>query len=190
METYSQKGQDLFVMDFIHKTDGTYLDLGCSGPKNNTYLLEKTRRFQGLSIDSYEDAVAQWENSDRDIENIHLRDYKTLDIEDEMFDFYVNGNIDYMSFEVDTAHSIDLLRQLPFDDYKFGIVTYQHDIVGAEASRAIFTEYGYKKVTTECMNDYDVTSSAYQTQDWWFHPDIVNIPDQYVEKDITQYLLH
>ena len=42
-ENYSQAAQDLFVLSCLSgKTNGTFLDLGCSHPTNinNTFLLE------------------------------------------------------------------------------------------------------------------------------------------------------
>ena len=38
MESYSQCGQDLFVINLLNKDNGTFLDLGCYLPKkiNNT----------------------------------------------------------------------------------------------------------------------------------------------------------
>ena len=52
MESYSQCGQDLFVINLLNKDNGTFLDLGCYLPKkiNNTYLLE-TKGWKGVSID-------------------------------------------------------------------------------------------------------------------------------------------
>ena len=61
MESYSQCGQDLFVINILKKNKGKFLDLGCYLPKNinNTYLLE-LNGWEGVSIDIV-DYSKEWE---------------------------------------------------------------------------------------------------------------------------------
>jgi hypothetical protein len=45
---------------------------------------------------------------------------------------------------------------------------------------------GYKKVTTEVMNKYDFThSDVFLSEDWWFHPDLVSVPPQYIDTTVS-----
>ena len=61
MESYSQCGQDLFVINLLNQNKGKFLDLGCYLPKNinNTYLLEKIG-WEGVSVDII-DYSQEWE---------------------------------------------------------------------------------------------------------------------------------
>jgi len=185
MENYSTGGQDLFVINYISKNNATYLDFGCGGPKNNTYLLEKKYNFQGLSIDTDVTVEEGWDGSDRDAENLLIcSDFTTLDIEDALYEFYANGNIGYLSFTLPPKISIEVLKKISFEEYSFGIITYEHSDINVGLSRQIFLENGYKKVTTECMNEYDTTSTVALKQDWWFHPDVVTVPEQYIDNNL------
>jgi hypothetical protein len=193
METYSQRGQDRFAIDFLrNKHYGTFLDFGCKGPIdiNNTYLLEKKYNFKGLSFDIDKEAIDEWKNTDRDSENAICVDLMSLEIKKTLDEFYINGNIDYFSFDLEPPLlTLDVLKKFPFDSYQFGIVTYEHDYYrGFDTlipSREIFSNNGYKKVTTDVMNTYDVTHSIFLSEDWWFHPDLVSVPPQYIDTTVS-----
>jgi hypothetical protein len=80
---YSQAAQDLFVLSCLSgKTNGTFLDLGCSHPTNinNTFLLEKDFNWSGLSIDIDESLTSQYP-SHRNTKAIP-RDCTKLDFEE------------------------------------------------------------------------------------------------------------
>ena len=193
MEAYSQRGQDLFAIDFLeNKHYGTFLDFGCKGPIdiNNTYLLEKKYNFKGLSFDIDKEAIDEWKNTDRDSENAICVDLMSLEIKKTLDEFYINGNIDYFSFDLEPPLlTLDVLKKFPFDSYKFGIITYEHDYYRGfdtlNPSRKIFLDSGYQKVTTEVMNKYDVTHSISLSEDWWFHPDLVYVPPQYIDTTVS-----
>jgi hypothetical protein len=54
IQTYSQAGQDLFVIAMLQgKTQGSFLEIGAGHPtfQNNTYLLESNYAFSGISLD-------------------------------------------------------------------------------------------------------------------------------------------
>jgi len=194
METYSQRGQDRFAIDFLkNKHYGTYLDFGCRGPIeiNNTYLLEKNYKFKGLSFDIDKEAIDEWKNTDRDSENAICVDLMCLEIEKTLDEFYTNRNIDYFSFDLEPPLlTLDVLKKFPFDSYTFGIVTFEHDYYRGfdtvNPSREIFLNNGYRKVTTEVMNKYDFTQSdVFLSEDWWFHPDLVSVPIQYIDTTVS-----
>lgn len=194
MEAYSQRGQDLFAIDFLkNKHYGTYLDFGCRGPIeiNNTYLLEKNYKFKGLSFDIDKEAIDEWKNTDRDSENAICVDLMSLEIEKTLDEFYTNRNIDYFSFDLEPPLlTLDVLKKFPFDSYTFGIVTFEHDYYRGfdtvNPSREIFLNNGYRKVTTEVMNKYDFTQSdVFLSEDWWFHPDLVSVPIQYIDTTVS-----
>jgi hypothetical protein len=130
---YSQRGQDLFVVNTLkNKQNGTFLDFGCRGPIdiNNTYLLETACNFNGLSFDIDADELSNWHSSGRNYNNFILCDL-LLSLEfaiEKMNNFYKTSIIDYFSFDLEPPLlTLDVCKRFPFDTYKFGIVTYEHD---------------------------------------------------------------
>jgi hypothetical protein len=72
--------------------------------------------------------------------------------------------------------SLGILEQLPLKGYKFGVITFEHDMyrLGTETrdkARAILQKHGYVLV----VNDAAFTEQA-SYEDWYVHPDVVEIP--------------
>jgi len=199
---YSDGAQDLFIVNVLkEKMNGTFLDFGCRCPikGNNTYLLEKKYNFSGLSFDIDTNEISIWKNSDRNYENAICCDLLNYDFEKKMDEFYSSNIIDYFSFDLEPPLlTLEVLKKIPFDKYKFGIITYEHDFYRGyntvKPSREIFLNYGYKKINKEFMDKIinpDKNKSinkVWLSEDWWIHPDVISVDHEILDKEIIDLI--
>ena len=92
-------------------------------------------------------------------------------------------DIDYLQVDVEAENgsTIETLEKLDneiLDDYRFAVVTFEHDYYRAgdykdtrTKSREIFEKRGYKKVFFD-VND---NSPEVVFEDWWVHPALVDL---------------
>ena len=182
--TYSQTGQDLFVIAMLQgKSKGTFLELGCQQPKysNNTFVLEKFFMFTGVSIDINYDE--HWPGN----RHLHISekswplcrpsaswfkaDALTFDYS-SLSDYY-----DYLQVDLDPAiNSFEALKQV-CNNKKFAVITFEHDdwdrkssnLKIKQHSREFLLSLGYQLVVGDVgFND----TQSYE--DWWAHPDFVD----------------
>ena len=91
-------------------------------------------------------------------------------------EFDNNGFFDYLQVDCEPPSvSFEILKMIPFDEFKFGVVTFEHDYYAdltksiREESRAFMRSKGYILVIGNVsMND----DCPYE--DWWVHPDLVD----------------
>ncbi len=176
--TNSQALQDLFVLRcHDNKMYGTYLEIGGGRPYegNNTALLEKKNRWKGLSIDLHQPYVDKWNESLR--ENPIIREDAThLNYLDLINEYNLGKEIDYLSIDIDPAYqSLEVLKRIPFEDVKFGVITFEHDHYNdatrkvRRESRNIFESQGYILIAGNISMDEECPF-----EDWWVHPDLIN----------------
>lgn len=193
MEQYSQRGQDLFVVNVLkEKKEGTFLDFGCRGPIdiNNTYLLEKNYNFKGLSFDIDTNEINNWKNTKRNYSNSIRCDLLNNfnDAMEKIDNFYETNNIDYLSFDLEPPLvTLEVLKKFPFEKYKFGVITFEHDFYRnydtVNPSREIFLKNGYRKIKKDYMHNFDKHKSIHLSEDWWIHPDIISIDESFLDKE-------
>lgn len=172
--SYSQCMQDIFVSSLINKVSGTYVEIGSHDPiiNNNTNLLEKVYYWNGVSIDIDKSIVEKFNSTRRNkaiVADATKVDYKEL--------FSINNlpyNIDYLQVDCEPASTtFEILKRIPFDEYKFGIITFEHDYYKQDSnvrdeSRKFLEERGYELLIA------DVAHNCLQSfEDWWIHPEIV-----------------
>lgn len=176
-QNYSESFQDMFVLAATNgKQFGTYVEVGAGNPQygNNTYLLEKDFGWTGVSFDIDENFVTAHANY-RLNPCIHADatqvDYKTV-FSDSKF----KKDIDYLQIDCDPPEvSYQVLLRIPFDDYRFGVITFEHDAYATkgsnirELSREFLTSKGYVLVADNIAPD---EYRAYE--DWYVHPDLVD----------------
>jgi len=167
--SYSQCGQDV-AASLITPFRGFYLEIGSSDPikENNTYLLEK-RGWKGVSIDLNKGMVNKF-NSTRSNKAIcvdaTVADYKEL-LKD------APKVIDYLQIDCDPPDvSFEVLRRIPFDEYKFKFITYEHDAYVDPKwrlkSRTLFAAAGYELLVADVRYN-----EKEPFEDWWIHPSYV-----------------
>uniref|UniRef100_A0A6C0B006 Methyltransferase n=1 Tax=viral metagenome TaxID=1070528 RepID=A0A6C0B006_9ZZZZ len=194
MKSYSQRNQDLFVLSILNeKTNGTYLDFGCRGPIdiNNTYLLENNYNFSGLSFDIDSNEILKWKTTNRNYKNAICGDLLELDFVKILENNYKSTNIDYFSFDLEPPLvTLEVLKKFPFNKYKFGVITFEHDFYRGfdtlRPSREIFIKNGYRKIKMEHMKKFE-TEMIWFSEDWWIHPDLVTVPEEYLDETIIDF---
>ena len=150
MNSYSQIGQDMYVVHLTGgKTGGTFVDIGCAGPKdnNNTYLLEMQFGWSGLSIDLDSEISEPWEAERPNSTNI-IADALKLDYSSIFKENNLPLNIDYLTLDLDPpSRTFEALKLLPLDEYTFNVVTYEHD--------GYRTSEDFKAETREYFKSYE-----------------------------------
>ena len=179
MESYSQCGQDLFVLSLLGK-NGSFLDLGCYLPKkiNNTYLLEENG-WSGLSLD-IEDYSNEW--SIRKTRFLQA-DCLSIDYKDLIDTHYSNSInlIDYLSIDMEClGDRYKALERVMSTGCDFKIITIEHDSHLGENYRIeeknrqiqFLTNLGYYLLCDDVSN-YKNPEMFYE--DWWINPKYIDV---------------
>ena len=172
---YSDAKQDQFAANILKfKRDGYCVDIGSSNSviSNNTYY------FQGLNWTSISVEIEQGYNESYSTRTngVHLnKNALEVNYKETFEEYEFPKSIDYLSLDVDTV-SLDVLRILPLDEYRFKVITIEHDgyLYGdkyREQQRNLLNSYGYLLL---CSNVY-VEQSGYEGkecpfEDWWIDP--------------------
>lgn len=174
---YSEACQDLFVLSATQgKTQGTYLEIGCGDPTygSNTYLLETKFGWTGTGIDCDPDSVQQHQRYRRN--PALCADARTLDYHSVLAEISSNGVVDYLQLDCDPPETTyDILTKIPFDQWKFAVITYEHDhyVDPQQQYRDLSRDYlraqGYVLVAPDIAPD-----AERNFEDWWVHPDLVS----------------
>jgi len=192
-----QAQQDKFVLTMLNnKKKGFFLEIGSNHPINinNSYILETTYEWNGIMIEYDNNWLNDYKthrpNSIHIINDASKIDYKKL--------FETNSvplNIDYLQIdlEVNNGSTLNTLRKLNdevMDKYKFGTVTFEHDIYHTNylntrlVSRNIFENKGYIKVFSDINN-----AGGNPYEDWYIHPDLVDMKlvNEIIKKNEKNY---
>lgn len=173
---YSQCFQDIFVLMLLNgKRNGSYLEIGSGDPfyGNNTALLELNYDWKGISIDFNKESIDLFRRF-RKNEAIHA-DATKINYSSFLFELNLGKEIDYLQIDCDpSTTSYNILQKIPFNDYKFAVITFEHDAYidnenVRDASRKLLISYGYKMVVG------DIAPDRYSNfEDWWVHPNLVD----------------
>lgn len=177
-QNYSEAYQDMFVLSMLDgKKNGTYLEIGAGDPTygNNTYLLEKDFGWKGVSFDISEEFVKGHHEKRKN--KCILKDATAINYTNFLSGLGMPTEIDYLQIDVDPADvSFNVLLTIPFEKYKFAVVTFEHDHYTdpksdvREKARKYLSSYGYKLVAPNISPD---ENRPYE--DWFVHPDLVSI---------------
>jgi hypothetical protein len=179
-EFYSNAKQDQFAANILKfKKDGYCVDIGSHNSviSNNTYYFENLN-WKSISIEIESDHNQSYSSRKN---GVHLNanaleiDYKKI-FEDCEFP----KNIDYLSLDIDNL-SVEVLKILPLDDYRFKVITIEHDgyLYGGkyrDEQRNILSLHGYLLL---CSNVYveqqGYEGKEYPFEDWWIDPEEFDI---------------
>jgi len=172
---YSDAKQDQFAANILKfKRDGYCVDIGSchSVISNNSYY------FQGLDWSSISIEIERGYNESYSTRTngVHLnKNALEVNYKETFEEYEFPKSIDYLSLDVDTI-SLDVLRILPLDEYRFKVITIEHDgyLYGdkyREQQRNLLNSYGYLLL---CSNVY-VEQPGYEGkecpfEDWWIDP--------------------
>jgi hypothetical protein len=174
---YSQAFQDLFVLTALNgKENGTYLEIGAQEPfyQNNTALLETQFAWKGVSIEIRQDLCQMFSQQRKN--TILCQDATKINYPDLLNKFDYGSTIDYLQVDCEPSKTtFEILLMIPFNDYKFRIITYEHDYYVdltnsyRDKSREYLMSKGYKLlVSNVALNEWS------PFEDWWYHPDLVD----------------
>lgn len=178
IRNYSQAMQDMFILSMLNgKRNGTYLEIGSADPyaNNNTALLEKEFNWSGVSVEISEDDVKKFKR-ERMNPVLH-KNALDIDYSQLLKKYNFDDNIDYLQIDCDPPKTtFDILTKIPFDEYKFAVITFEHDYYTDETksykflSREFLTSKGYILVGSGIS---PIENQSFE--DWWVHPDLVSI---------------
>ena len=170
-EKYSQCFQDMFALTVLNGLkNGTYLELGCGGPKylNNTYILEQLFDWKGISYDIDERSILDFNQIRKN--EAYMKDCLELDF-DIIID-KIGNNVNYLSLDLEPAEiTLKCLKTIPFDRINFNVVTFEHDKYRfgdnvQKESQKIFKDNGYILVAE------DVGDPIFNPFEDWYVKDV------------------
>lgn len=176
---FSQVYQDMFVLSVLNgKVNGSYLEIGSSEPykNNNTALLENKFAWRGVGLEHSEDVVKTYRKHRHN--PVICADALIVDYNKLLSKYFPNETtIDYLQLDIDPPkNTYELLLSIPFNKYKFAVITYEHDhyidITRSyrEKSRLYLESLGYELIVPNVSPD---ENSPFE--DWWINPDLVPI---------------
>jgi hypothetical protein len=183
---YSQVYQDLFILTVLNgKQNGTYLEIGSSSPykANNTALLEKLFGWYGIGIELNESFIKDYREQRKN--PVLCADALLIDYNKLLAKYFPNQNtIDYLQLDIEPPNNTyEALLSIPFDKYRFNVITYEHDYYVdltrsyRDKSRDYLSKLGYILLVPNVSPD-DISPF----EDWWIRPEIINNIDDYISK--------
>jgi SAM-dependent methyltransferase len=172
---YAEAFQDFLVLALLDgKKEGYYLEIGTEFPfyANNTYLLESDFNWNGISLDIKQESVERYFYDRKN--QVILKDATQADYKKLLTESNAPNVIDYLQLDYGPPNvTYDILTKIPFSDYTFKIITYEHDQYTdvdkpyREMSRDFLCKLGYvlliSNVSTNGVNSFE---------DWWIHPSL------------------
>ena len=192
---YGQSDQDIWVLSMLNGLhNGTYLEIGAGWPEHisNTALLELLFGWHGVSLDYQDDYPSMWQAAGR--KTLVKGSGQTIDFVQLLSN--MPSVIDYLSIDCEPGEiTFEILQRIPWDQYKFRLITFEHECYSEgpkikNASREFLLSRGYVLVA----NNISHMGIAIDYEDWWAHPDLVNIErlklHQVVNDSIKDYQLY
>jgi GR25 family glycosyltransferase involved in LPS biosynthesis len=169
--------QDMFILSILNgKRNGTYLEIGAQEPffQNNTALLETDYDWKGVSIEIREDLCKMFEQQRRN--TILCQDATKINYEELLDNTFNTKEIDYLQVDCEPSKTtFEILLDIPFDKYKFAVITYEHDFfvdmteTYRTKSRNYLKMMGYELVVSNASQNENTPF-----EDWWVHPDLID----------------
>lgn len=161
-ESHSQSGQESFVLSVLkEKKNGFYLEIGGFDgvDLSNTFLLETKYAWTGIAVEIDGKRTRSYNKvrANRCVRaNAVTLDYKQLFLK---YDF--PKQIDYLQVDIEPAsNSWKALQAIPLDEYRFTVITFEHDLYAHERNAQIkidchelLTSLGYVRVVSNVMNE-------------------------------------
>jgi hypothetical protein len=177
IKNHSQTYQDMFVLTALNgKKNGTYVEIGAADPYygSNSALLEEHFNWSGISIEILEDEVNKFKEQRSN--PIYLGDATKINYSKFFKEYKLGNKIDYLQLDCEPpSTTYDILTMMPFDEYKFAVITFEHDYYAdttekyRDLSREYLTSKGYELVVSNISPNDDCPY-----EDWWVHPDLVD----------------
>ena len=195
MRFFSDARQDEFVANLLNfKRDGYCLDIGSchSIIANNTFAFVNLG-WTSISVeldDKWNDSYSSTRNKGCHINEDALK----VNYKKELEQLNFPKNIDYLSLDIDEL-SYDCLKLIPFNDYKFKVITIEHDayVHGdkyRKLQRDFLTDLGYTLLCSDVYTGVEIEGFKGMDlpfEDWWV--DANQIESQLIDKIKSDSLL-
>jgi len=173
MSFHSDAGQDQFVANiFKFKKNGYFVDIGsCQAVcANNTFFFESLN-WNGICVEynpahneSYKSRSCHYINDDA-LKLNYSQIFKNLNFPQ---------SIDYLSLDIDEL-SFDLLQKLPHENYRFKVITIEHDAYHLGDSfrkkqRDFLNSLNYELIIGNVFLQQDGYPASSPFEDWWVDP--------------------
>lgn len=170
---YSQVQQDEFVYKIIGDS-GYFLDIGAGwvGNLNSNTLFLEEKGWNGICIDG--DTTSIDNRKQKSIRAIMLNCFIPNTPLIEIFTTFKTPKIiDYFSLDIEPSSLIGL-RNFPFKEYEFKILTFEHDSYRAgpsdkNESHKILKEHGYFCLCEDIQVPLEFSNFGF-FEDWWINP--------------------
>ncbi len=180
MTYYSQAWQDECIANILgFKRSGYYLDIGSNDAhqQSNSYFFESELGWTGICVEFDVRHNTSYQNR-----NCHLvnEDSTTIDYKSLLDGKHFPSRIDYLSLDVD-ENSTATLKRLPFDSYKFSIITLEHDTyrlgtAARDEQRAILQSHGYTLLFPDILAPLGCGMGPNLSfEDWWVDASVFNM---------------
>lgn len=173
-KTYSQVFQDRFVLKLIGNR-GFFFDLGAGwdhGDINSNTLLLEECGWDGITVDGNMDHAQR--RNDRSIRSVTISAFiPRCTIKEILDENNAPKVIDYVSIDIE-PESIVGLRNFPFDEYQFKILTFEHDLYvngskQKDEAYELLTSKGYVRLCNN-VNVPESMGLGLYFEDWWVNP--------------------
>jgi len=174
-KNHAQSYQDLFVLSATNgKRNGRYLEIGSAEPfkNNNTALLETAFGWTGVSVDINQKVVTEFMEQRNNL--VFCLDATRIDYAKFLHTLGFAGDMDYLQIDCDPpTYSFEILKRIPFDQYRFAVITFEHDYYVDTRIRDQAREYLLSKGYVLAAGDIAYNHS-HSYEDWWIHPELVS----------------
>jgi hypothetical protein len=193
-ENFAQTYQDLFILALLDgKIQGSYLEIGSSKPfvGNNTALLETMYDWNGVGLELKQEFVDDYRKNRKN--PVLCIDALEVNYTSLLQEYFPNSDvIDYLQLDIEPSkNTFEALLAIPFDKYKFRVITYEHDYYVditksyKDKSRRYLQSIGYELVVNDISPD---DNSSFE--DWWVHPDLIDPNRLNIMKNIDLSTVH
>ena len=173
---YSQSFQDIFILSCLNgKRNGTYVEIGSGHPykNNNTALLETEYGWSGISIDNELESVIEFSKQRKN----YVLHADALSVNyNSLFEMMnpVDNTFDYLQLDLEPPElTFAALKKIPFDKYKFAVITFEHDFYRSPEYRDLAREYLKNYGYVLMVNDVSFNNTD-SFEDWYIHPQLVH----------------
>ena len=189
-ETYSESLQDKFALKIGNFSGlNTYIEIGSGHPVNgnNTYLLEQ-KKWKGFSIELDPELVSVFVDLRKN--PVYCEDGTKFNYLSKINDLNFGSHIGYLQVDIDpSVQSLKTLLSIPFATHKFAAITFEHDVYRSDSKirklqRQYLLSFGYILIASNVK-----VNKFFAYEDWWVHPNLVNLTDINYFKSRNQHPL-
>ena len=180
MDYRGTSSQERFVLDVTkNKQNGHYVELGAfhSSEGSNTFYLEKDYNWQGVSFEITEERKSEFNSNRRnpcmgDALKFDYRAYFEMNHFPKQIDYLqidIDQGYDHSMRPFDTNTSLHGLISIPLTEYRFTVITFEHD------SNMYWRNTTIRDVQREILDSFGYTLVAREIhEDFWVDPTVVD----------------